>query len=296
MRVTQRRLVEQATQLLAEQLERRQRSQSVVATGKRILKPEDDPAGVERALALHSRVRFLQTTQSNLTLSRDWMSATETALQGLQEVLQGIYQTALKAANEASQSDTAFEAWLAEVDEGLAHAVEIGNSSHRGLYLFSGHRVNTPPFELVSTPTLQVNYNGDSGAIEHQLEEGTRIQVNVAGDDPMFGQIFDSLIHLRAQLQAQDTAGIEAAIGDLDQAMDAVAAKLAVIGSRVQRVDRTSTRLQALELDLRGILNQTEDADMAEAMLNLRLDEQSYEATLAATSRLFGPSLIDYLG
>ncbi|NOZ28622.1 MAG: flagellar hook-associated protein 3 [Chloroflexi bacterium] len=295
MRITQRRLIEEANQNISDHLSRLQRLQSVVASGKRIQKPEDDPIGVERALEIRSHLRGLETTLRNLGLTTDWLGATDKALRDLGDVVKRAHALALRAVNEANQSPEAFQGWIVEVDAMLRQAVQIGNSSHRGLYLFSGRRVNTAPFELVSTPTPQVIYHGDGGALEHELEEGLRIQINVPGDHPLFQQVFDSLTGLRSALEAQDTDGIRSSIEDIEQALDTTLEALAVIGSRADRVDATESRLREWELDLRQLLSDVEDADMAEAVLNLNVEDQAYRALLAASARLVGPSLVDYL-
>ncbi|MCD6289958.1 MAG: hypothetical protein J7M34_05590, partial [Anaerolineae bacterium] len=87
MRVTQRRLIEEAGRNITEHLERLQRIQAEVASGKRIRQPEDDPSGTERALGVRSYLRALRGTLRGLNLSNDWLSATETALKDLNELI-----------------------------------------------------------------------------------------------------------------------------------------------------------------------------------------------------------------
>ncbi len=291
MRVTQRHLIEQASRNIVEHQEKLQRLQTEVASGKRIQKPEDDPLGTERALGIRSRLRALEATRRNLDLSRDWLSATEAALKSLNQVSERAHAIALRSANDP-QSPESYEAFAAEVDQLLDQAIQISNTSHRGVYLFSGRKTTTAPFERVSSTVI---YRGDDGVIEHQIEEGSRIQVNVPGSHPLFQQVFESLAVLRDRLRANDGAALHSSMEELDQAMDATLGALAEVGTRVGRVDATASRLETLELDLRSLLSQIEDADMAEAMLNLNMEEQSYRAVLAASARLLGASLFDYL-
>jgi len=294
MRVTQRHLIEQASRNIVEHQEKLQRLQTEVASGKRIQRPEDDPLGAERALGIRSRLRALEATRRNLDLSRDWLSATEAALKSLNQVSERAHAIALRSANDL-QSPESYEAFAAEVDQLLDQAIQISNTSHRGVYLFSGRKTITAPFERVSTPASTVIYRGDDGVIEHQIEEGSRIQVNVPGSHPLFQQIFESLAVLRDRLRANDGAALRSSMEELDQAMDATLGALAEVGTRVGRVDATASRLETLEVDLRSLLSRIEDADMAEAILNLNMEEQSYRAVLAASARLLGSSLFDYL-
>lgn len=295
MRVTQRRLIEDASQNIAGHFERLQKVQSVIASGKKLQKPEDDPLGAERALEIRSRLHALEATRRNLSLTDDWLSATELALKHLQQVAERAHTIALHAANEATQSQEGFRVWAAEVGKLIEQAVQIGNLDHRGLYLFAGRKVTTRPFELAWTPAPQVVYQGDNGFIEHQLEGTTKVQVNIPGDHPLFQEVFAALSNLYGRLQAGDTAGLRASIGELEEAMNTTLEALAVIGSRVRQVDMTTSHLDTLEVDLRSLLSQIEDADMARASLDLNLENQMYQAILAASARLLGPSLFDYL-
>ncbi|MCS7220730.1 MAG: flagellin [Anaerolineae bacterium] len=296
MRVTQRRLIEEASQSIAGYFERLQKIQSIIASGKKLQKPEDDPLGAERALSIRSHLQALEATRRNLSLTDDWLSATEVALKGLQQVAERARVIALHAANEAAQSQEGFQVWAVEVGKLIEQAVQIGNSDHRGLYLFAGRKVTTQPFELTWTPAPQVSYRGDSGPMEHQLEGTVRIQVNVPGDHQLFQKMFATLGDLYGRLRAGDTAGLRVSIGELEEAMNTTLETLAVIGSRARQVDETISRLDALDVNLRGLLGQIEDADMAKASLDLHLEERMYRAILAASARLLGPSLFDYLG
>lgn len=295
MRVTQRELITQASRSINEHLERLQKLQSIAATGKRVQKPEDDPMGTGRALGIRSHLRTMEASLRNLDLSRDWLSATETALQGIKDLLARARNLALSAADEAGQSDQAFQAWQVEVEKLLEQAVGIANSGHRGLYLFAGFKVTDVPFQLSDQAPWQVTYNGDDGAIEHTMEPGIRVQVNVPGSHPMFDKVFSALSELWNALDQQDTGAIQQSVQSIDEAMDATLEVLSVTGARVNRVDATRSRLESLQVDLKSLLSQIEDADLAETMLELNSEDLAYRSYLAASSRLFGPTLFDYL-
>jgi flagellar hook-associated protein 3 FlgL len=295
MRVTQRRLIEAASQNIADHFDRLQRIHSIIASGKNLQKPEDDPLGVERTLGIRSRLQELEVTRRNLDLTKDWFNATEIALKGLQQVAERAHTIALHAANEATQSQEGFQTWAAEVGKLIEQAVQISNSDHRGLYLFAGWKIHTRPFELTWAPAPQVIYQGDNGSIEHQLEGTIRIQVNVPGSHSLFQKMFTALNNLYGHLQVGDTAGIRTSIGEVEEAMNTTLEALAMIGSRVRQVDATVSRLNTFEVNLRSLLSQIEDADMAKASLDVNLENHTYQAILAASARLLGPSLFDFL-
>ena len=56
------------------------RYQNQLATGKRVQKPSDDPAGVVRILSLRATLDQVETHLSNITQGQQWLAVTEAAL------------------------------------------------------------------------------------------------------------------------------------------------------------------------------------------------------------------------
>jgi flagellar hook-associated protein 3 FlgL len=46
---------------------------------------------------------------------------------------------------------------------------------------------------------------------------------------------------------------------------------------------------------LRELLSKNEDADMAEVIMNLKMEENVYRASLAGGAKIIQPSLVDFL-
>lgn len=295
MRVTQKQMVSAAINNLQTSQERLQQIQRQSASGKRLYLPEDDPLATERAMSVRSHLNRISTSRRNLDITRDWLSSSERALRDLQDALGRARVLALRGASD-TLSDSERLKLSTEADELVKQAVQIGNSTHRGLYLFAGHSTQAAPFTLDAGPPETITYNGDSGEILHEIEPGTVQTINIAGDDPTFTDAFAALQELRDALVMGDGNAIRNSVDTIDTAIDSGLQAIATLGSRQRGLDATSARLTELETDLQSLLSRTEDADMAETIMQLNLEDMAYRSTLAATSRLLPMSLFDFLG
>jgi len=147
MRITNNLVLSQASRDLTLSLRRLNDLQMHVAATKRILKPEDDPFGAEKAIGLRSALRLNDSHMRILESGRDWMSVTEGALQTIQSSIERAYVIALAACNDTLGDDE--RALVSEEVEGLlSKAVTAANTRHHNRYVFSGLQTNTQPFVM----------------------------------------------------------------------------------------------------------------------------------------------------
>lgn len=67
------------------------------------------------------------------------------------------------------------------------------------------------------------------------------------------------------------------------------------VGARINRLELQQSRLESSNVTITDLLSKTEDADMAEVIMQLQLQENVYKASLAAGARIIQPSLLDFL-
>ncbi|HAA64525.1 MAG TPA: flagellar hook-associated protein FlgL, partial [Thermoanaerobacter sp.] len=84
-------------------------------------------------------------------------------------------------------------------------------------------------------------------------------------------------------------------IVDVDKQMENVLAVRAEVGAKSNRIDLIQNRLQDDNYNFTALLSKSEDADLAQVITNLKMDENVYRASLAAGARIMQPSLIDFL-
>ncbi|MPZ98534.1 MAG: flagellar hook-associated protein 3 [Dehalococcoidia bacterium] len=294
MRVSSRSAADRLLQELLTSQRRLAEVQERVATGRNINKPSDDPFGTAQAMASRNRLELGAQHQRNIFIASSDLNATEGALASLIPLLHRAEELAITAANTTIDANTRGQI-ASEVDRLLAEAVTIGNTSHAGRYIFAGHQTDAPPLvpDLPDQPTV-VNYVGDTGAIEREIGEGERMAVNVTGDQ-LFPALTQVLINFRDHLLTNDIAALKGDANLANDQLDKVLELRGDVGARVRRLELTETRLQDTEVTLRQHVAEIEEADMAEALVELQMRETALQAALGATGRSLNMSLMDFL-
>ncbi|MER3514142.1 MAG: flagellar hook-associated protein 3 [Chloroflexota bacterium] len=293
MRISMQWMVDRTIANIALNLEKLVALQEQAASGKRLLRPEDDPAGVRRAISLRAGLAATQRYLDNIQDSDDWMSATDAALGHIADLMTKALTLAEKGASDTISADER-RALAAEVDQLLQEAISTGNTRLTDRYIFAGFKTTTQPFTLVPGTPDQVIYNGDSGQIRREIEPGETVTVNVTGDTA-FPAVFEQLIGLRDDLLANDRAAVQARISPLQAAQQGVLDVQATVGARQGHLSGASERLENMKLMLTDLLSRVEDADMAETIVRLTEQETVYQAVLQASASAIPPSLWSFL-
>ncbi len=107
--------------------------------------------------------------------------------------------------------------------------------------------------------------------------------------------VFRTLQNLHKALMNNNTEGIEQSIDDMDVDLEVLLNDRTIVGARINRLDSTKARIEDGEVFLREQLSLIEDADFAELIADLTTQENTFQAALAASSRVLQPSLLDFL-
>jgi len=293
MRVTSEMMVTGSLQRLQGRLQRYERAQVALATGKTMQRPSDDPAQASRALTLRAA---LQSRSQELRAAADATSLVERSdaeLQSASNVLQRVRELTISAGGVSSQTQR--DAIATEIHQLQEQLLSIANTRHRGQALFAGHQDGT----AIAHDGVAWEYLGDQGAIMRRVSDSDRVQVNVTAAS-VFGfadgdDVFTLLDDLRAAVTADDTAGVQAGLQGVDRALSRVWDGLATLGATSARVDAARQRTVDGELILRSELAEVEDVDMARAFMDLQVEEVAYEATLQALGRSLPQTLVAFL-
>lgn len=266
-----------------------------LSSGKRLLRPSDDPVGVVLSLGLRSELNRINRYLANADDASSWLEITDAALGQAGDVIQRVRELAVTASGTVPRST--LEAARAEASQLLDQLVVIGNTQYGDRYIFAGQKTLTPPFALTGDPANPVSYSGDDRPIRREVGAGITIQVNRPGS----GALRQAMVATATLLQALDTAIATGGtvppdvMRDLDGALDAILQERAQVGADAHRIEATRSRLQDSVYEVTSLLSETEDADMAEVIVRLTSTEAAYRAALEAGARIIQPSLLDFL-
>ncbi len=290
MRVTETIVVNRLLADIAAADQRRLQTHLQMSSGRRLLRPSDDPIGVVTALRYRSALTEIKAFSANIGEARDWLDATESALRNAAAILQRAREVAVLGANGIVASGS-YGALAEEIRTLRQEIILLGNSAHAGRYLFGGHQTvdpARPPFDAAG------NYHGDAGAILREIGPGVTMQINVPGD-----QAFSAALAALDQLANDLAAGNAAAVGNdlatLDGVLDGLMALRARIGAKMNRLELAQMRMQEVEVAVTQLQSGVEEVDVAEVAVRLSVHENAYRVALAATGRLLQTSLLDFL-
>jgi flagellar hook-associated protein 3 FlgL len=200
MRVTTRMAVGTLVSNLDRSYERITRFQSQLSSGSRLNSLSDDPAAVERSLALRSELRNIEQFQKNLSDGVGWLELSEATLnemEGLFVEVRGLAVQGATSTYNASQRNAIAD----QVDQFLEHSLSLSEARYRGRYVFSGTQTGSVPYQAqrdASGQIVDVVARGDaSGSIEREVSDGIVMQVNIPGRD-----VFENPSDIRVSVRA----------------------------------------------------------------------------------------------
>jgi flagellar hook-associated protein 3 FlgL len=267
------------------------KTQNVLSSGKQITQPSDDPFGTSRALLFKGELAANQQYQTNVGEAGSWLSTTDTALSSISDDVGRARDLILQGAN-GTMSQTDRDAIADELEQ-LADSVKTAaNTQYAGSYVFAGTKTQTQPFTLGAIDT----FNGDTNAIAREIGQGVTVPVNVDGSaviSPAIAAIRQAITDLRAGGTPANLSGSD--LQAIDAATDTISSTRAIVGARQNRLSLATDRLQQLQQAQTQSLSNTEDADMAQTMINFSQQSAVYQAALRAGASLIQPSLLDFL-
>lgn len=130
---------------------------TMLATGKKITRPSDDPVIAIRALRLRSNVTQLsQYYEKNAKDAESWLDVTADALSTVTSVLTDAVKQATKGANKDLTVDD-LDTIVAQMEALSKEYYATGNVDYAGRYIFTGYRTDT---SLTFSTTTTADYTG----------------------------------------------------------------------------------------------------------------------------------------
>ncbi len=183
LRPTQASLYNQVRRDLQFSLHKLVRAQEQVASGKRILRPSDDPVGSSKAMSLDRQVASSERYQSAISDGRVLLDTGSANLQegtGLMSEARAILVQAMNGT--LNQEDRALLA--GEVRLIRDRLLDLANSKTGSQYLFGGTHSGSDPFQEVAAGNrTKVAYFGNDQVKELQIGQSAKLVATLPGGD-----------------------------------------------------------------------------------------------------------------
>jgi len=176
------------------------RTQNQLATGLRFLAPSEEPRAAGQSIRLDRRLDLLRKVGENLRDVNATLTSVEAALQEGSDLLIEAHNAALEATSDSATPDER-QALATVIDSILDRLVALGNRTHLGNFLFSGHQGDPPPFLDTGNGVL---YLGDDGRRETIVDSDLSQQRFTISGQEFFNAVSQA-VHGTVDLDPQAT-------------------------------------------------------------------------------------------
>lgn len=303
LRVTSNMMSSQMMLNLNRNANRMNETQLQLATGRKINKPSDDPVGITYALRYRAELASNEQYQKNVDNAISWLDFNDTVLDQTGSVLQKVRELSVRASN-GSNPQSALDSIKEEMGQLKEQLIDIANSKFNGKYIFNGQEYDKMPYDFpvnadgTSDTSGAAGISTDSGNIQYMVGESVQLSINVTGNE-VFGSGPDSLFVLMDRISAALAGGEYSKVSDeldnIDSRIERVLSSRAEVGAKTNRIELMQGRLGDLEVNITELQAKTEDANYAELIMQSKIQENIYNASLASGSKIIQPSLVDFL-
>jgi flagellar hook-associated protein 3 FlgL len=252
---------------------------------------------------MRTAIAGIEQYNRNSALANNQLAITSSTLNGVVNALQKVRALAFRAANEALNNE-ALLGMASQLDGFTQELYGLANTQHLGNYIFSGTLTDTPPIVAnVAGPPPYI-YQGNADQMMVQVAPGITTAVSVTGDKvfnmggagvPTAPDVFTIIQMLRDDVLAGNIGAISALIEDIDEVLHNAVGIEAQVGAWLRRVEAGTEALFDAKVRTMTILSETEDVDMAEAIVELRTRENVYQAAVSVAGRVLQTTLANFL-
>jgi flagellar hook-associated protein 3 FlgL len=304
MRVSENNMVQGAIQNIGDAEERLLALQNRTSSTKAFFAVSDNPGVVSQTITLRTSLQASEAYQSTAQTTDGWLTANDTAYAGLADLLTKAMTTLRKGLNDTYSDTERVNTFAPELQSELKNVVDIGNTTYLGKYIFSGYKITQQTY-TIDDATNTITYNtapaaGTTETMYRDLGPGQKIAINTTADQ-VIKPILDALTAARDAMAptggaAYDPATATAALTGLQNAMDNLSKYQTQNGVRMRQVSSFLDQMTATQTEIKSLLSDKEDANMAESIMLLQQQETVYKAVLEVGQRAISTlNLFDYL-
>lgn len=295
MRVTSSMMMRSTLRDLSQGLSKLQESQTKLTTGKEITRPSANPSATASAMNMRQDLRRADQRLRSLNDAQGWLQTADATLTSSLDSLARAKEVVVRAANTGAIGDpVARNALAAEIRSIRSELLALGNSAYRERSIFNG-TANGGAYDAAGT------YVGNGASIIRDVAPSTSVAINLTGPEIFgtagagAGDVFEVLDRLATAVSAGDNAAMAVEHINLDAATARLGAATVEIGTRSARLEEAKSRAEDSKLLLTTQLSEVEDVDIVEALIRVKAQESSYQASLQVAAKILPLSLLDYL-
>ncbi|GAB3030371.1 flagellar hook-associated protein FlgL [Bowmanella dokdonensis] len=156
--------------------------QQQLATGKKLLRPSDDPVGASKVIRLTEELEQLEQFQRNNNFLTSALEEQEAVMRNINDAVLRARQLAIQSGSGAvaPEDRLAISVEIAEIRDQVFDAMNTRNAA--GDYIFAGYQSQSPAFVYDPAATgNKYQFQGDEGVNNIQLSPSVRVQSTDSG-------------------------------------------------------------------------------------------------------------------
>jgi flagellar hook-associated protein 3 FlgL len=284
MRVTDSTLYAQIRAGLAARRESFERAQLAAITGRRVVKPSDDPAATSQARNHSAQEAKATSHERSVNVALTALQVADAALDQIGESFTRARELALQAST-GTLSDQDRVNLGNEVEALRSQVLSLANTESGGRYIFGGLQDGSAPFGADGS------YNGDSQAQQIEVGKGLRVATGIAGDR-VFGtagggqDAFAALTELRDALASNQPDAVRGTIERIAQAQTQVQSARSEVGGNIDTATVSLSVAQRVRDQAVTARASLLDADPLNSFSDLQRAQGALEAAVSVASQL----------
>lgn len=291
-RVTESSIHTRVLNNLQRSISKGQKIQEQLSSGKQINRPSDSPTGTVSSMQLRGESRANQQYSRNADDGVGWLSTLDSTLTSASTLVNRARDLTVQGLSSGSNSVQSNEALASEIDQIKSSLVGYANTKYLDRPVFGGTTTGDVAYDPTGT------YVGDDGQTTRTVGVNSKVRVDANGPEA-FGtgdtQLFTVLQNISDSIRSGDTDALNDNLQKLDSASDLMKNTLSDVGARYNRVTQMKQSAQDRLLSITSQLSDVEDIDLPKTIMDMQLQQTSYQAALAASAKVIQPSLIDFL-
>ncbi|MDD4088786.1 MAG: hypothetical protein PHS04_03180 [Tissierellia bacterium] len=304
-----------------------------VETGRRFVKGSEDPVSAIKAYKLRREYRTTEIYDTNIKDVDSFLTAAETSLTEISNNLESVYTSYLKGINGTMNAED--REIVAKELENLQRSILTSlNANFEDRYVFGGTSKEEIPFTIKDgvlhfkgiNLNTQEDADGNPGNLsdlenetinidiglgmtfdsDSELNTDTVFDMSMSGIKFMgFGETTDgipkNLYNLIGEIKEKlvsDSFSIDEItpyIDEYEKQKAKVLVNITDIGAKTNYLDFLKTRNEDNQFNLNKKILEVEFEDPAEAIVNFKMQEYSYNAALSMGNRILQNSFIDFM-
>ncbi|SEF99838.1 flagellar hook-associated protein 3 FlgL [Caloramator fervidus] len=296
MRITHKVLSQNFLANLRVNLENMQKYQNQLSSGHEVQKPSDDPFKVARTMELKASIAANERYHTNIQEGIDWLNTIDVALGQIGDALQTVREKTIQGGNGAytKEERLAIAKHIRQLKE---HIMQIGNTSYDGRYVFGGDKTTNPPFKMEGDKVI---YVGSDNGLYKEMANGVIIDISVKGSsfaneakNQSEAGVFKTLSKIIEKLENDEDPSM--LLGELDEHFNEILRLRADAGARQKRLEDMLSKNETETFNMTELLSKTYDIDVAKKVMEYKVMESVYTASLQTGAKILQPSLLDFL-